>query len=110
YGAQGDEVNLAARLMIEAAPGTVLISGHVQKVVSNEFDLEPLAPIRLKGKAEPLLPFVVQGLRETRVQQLQEAYYSLPMIGREAELAKVHEKLERARRGQGQIVGITARA
>lgn len=110
YGAQGDEVNLAARLMTEAAAGTVLISGHVQKVVANEFDLEPLAPIRLKGKAEPLLPFVVQGLRETRVQQLQEAYYSLPMIGREAELVRVQEKLERARRGQGQIVGITARA
>lgn len=110
YGAQGDEVNLAARLMEEAAPGTVLISGHVQKVVMNEFDLEPLAPIRLKGKTDPLLPFVVQGLRETRVQQLQEAYYALPMIGREQELALVQEKLEHARRGQGQIVGITARA
>lgn len=110
YGAQGDEVNLAARLMEEAAPGTVLISGHVQKVVINEFDLEPLAPIRLKGKTDPLLPFVVQGLRETHVQQLQEAYYALPMIGREQELAQVQDKLEHARRGQGQIVGITARA
>ncbi len=110
YGAQGDEVNLAARLMTEAAPGTVLISGRVQKIVVNEFDLEPMPPIRLKGKVEPLLPFRVQGLRETRVQQLQEAYYSLPMIGREREFALIQEKLERARRGQGQIVGVTARA
>ncbi len=110
YGAQGDEVNLAARLMQEAAPGTVLVSGRIQKGVANEFDLEPLAPIRLKGKAEPLLPFVVQGLRETRVQQLQEAYYALPMIGRDAEFALVQERWTRATRGQGQIVGITARA
>lgn len=110
YGAQGDEVNLAARLMTEAAPGTVLVSGRIQKVIAGEFDLEPLPPIRLKGKAEPLLPFVVQGLRDTRVQQLQEAYYSLPMIGREREVALVQEKLEHARRGQGQVIGITGRA
>lgn len=110
YGAQGDEVNLAARLMVEAAPGTVLVSGRIQKAVVNEFDLEPLAPLRLKGKTDPLLPFVVQGLRSTRAQQMQEAFYSLPMIGREHELAILHERLERARRGEGQIVGITARA
>lgn len=110
YGAQGDEVNLAARLMTEAAPGELLISGRIQVAVANDFDLEPLPPIRLKGKAEPLLPFVVQGLRDTRVYELQEAYYSLPMIGREHEAARVFEKLEFARRGQGQIVGITAPA
>lgn len=110
YGAQGDDVNLAARLMLEAAPGTVLVSGSIQKVIGNEFDLEPLPPIRLKGKEEPLLPFRVQGLRQTRIQQLQEAYYALPMIGREQEFARVQERLERARRGQGQVVGITADA
>ena len=65
-GAQGDEVNLAARLMTEAAPGTVLVSGRIQKAVGSEFDLEPLLPIRLKGRAEPLLPFIVQGLRRKR--------------------------------------------
>lgn len=110
YGAQGNDVNLAARLMSEAAPGTLLVSGSVQKTIANEFDLEPLPPIRLKGKTEPLLPFLVQGLRATRVQQLQEAYYTLPMIGRERELALVQNKLEQARRGEGQIIGITARA
>lgn len=110
YGAQGDEVNLAARLMLEAVPGTVLVSGRIQKAVSNEFDLEPLAPIRIKGKTDPLLPFVVQGLRNTRVQQMQEAYYALPMIGRESEYALLQERLQSARRGEGQIVGVTARA
>ncbi len=110
YGAQGDEVNLAARLMTRADPGAVLVSGRIQKAIANEFDLEPLAPIHLKGKAEPLLPFAVQGVRQTRVQQIQEAYYSLPMIGRERELARVHEKLALARQGKGQIIAITAPA
>lgn len=110
YGAQGDEVNLAARLMTEAKPGTLLVSGHIQKNVANEFDLEPLPPIHLKGKAEPLPPFLVVGVRETRVKQLQEAYYTLPMIGREAELALILTKIELARRGQGQIIALSAPA
>lgn len=110
YGAQGDEVNLAARLMTEAEPGSLLVSSRIQKNVSNEFDLEPLPPIRLKGKTEPLLPFLVVGVRETRVKQLQEAYYSLPMIGRADELAVIQSKIELARRGQGQIIAITAPA
>lgn len=110
YGAQGDEVNLAARLMTEAEPGALLVSGRIQKNVGNEFDLEPLPPIRLKGKTEPLLPFLVVGVRETRVKQLQEAYYSLPMIGRADELALIQSKIELARRGQGQIIAITAPA
>lgn len=110
YGAQGDEVNLAARLMTEAEPGSLLVSSRIQKNVSNEFDLEPLPPIRLKGKAEPLLPFLVVGVRETRVKQLQEAYYSLPMIGRADEVALIQSKIEMARRGQGQVIAITAPA
>jgi tetratricopeptide (TPR) repeat protein/class 3 adenylate cyclase len=110
YGAQGDEVNLAARLMTEAQPGTVLVSGRIQKSVSEEFDLEPLEPIRLKGKTDPLLPYVVQGLRNTRIQHLQEAYYSLPMVGREQELDIVNERMGWAKRGQGQVVGVTAPA
>ncbi len=110
YGAQGDEVNLAARLMTRAAPGELLISGRIQNAVAGEFDLEPLAPLQLKGKQEPLLPFLVLGLRETRLQEFQEAYYSLPMIGRDAELARVQENLAWARRGHGQVIGITAPA
>lgn len=108
YGAQGDEVNLAARLMTEAEPGALLVSGRIQKNIASEFDLEPLPPIRLKGKAEPLLPFLVVGVRETRVKQLQEAYYALPMIGRADELARIQAKIELARRGHGQIVALVA--
>lgn len=110
YGAQGDEVNLAARLMTEAEPGALLVSGRIQKSIADEFDLEPLPPLQLKGKTEPLLPFLVLGARETRVKQLQEAYSALPMIGRVTELALIQSKIAAARRGQGQVISIRAPA
>jgi len=37
YGVLGDEVNLAARLMQHAAPGEVLVSGYIHKVVPYAF-------------------------------------------------------------------------
>lgn len=108
YGAQGDEVNLAARLMMHAEPGQVLVSQRIQKNIAGEFDLEALPPLLLKGKAEPLLPFLVKGTRSGRAARMQESMYALPMIGRETELAQIEGLLTRARGGQGQIVGITA--
>src|SRR5581483_10783137 len=79
----------------------------ISSAVANEFDLEPLPPIRLKGKAEPLLPFVVKGPRTNRPH---EPHYALPMIGRERELGQIQDLLERVRHGEGQIVGVTAPA
>lgn len=109
YGAQGDEVNLAARLMTHASPGELLVSQRIQKNIAEEFDLEPLAPIRLKGKAEPLLAFLVKGTRSGEL-HYQPAQSGLPMLGRAGELAFLVAKLTRVREGYGEIVGITADA
>jgi predicted ATPase/class 3 adenylate cyclase len=117
YGLMGDEVNLAARLMQHAAPGEILVSGRVQAALAAErgvrrddgFALEPLAPVRLKGLAEPLPIFRLTGARARSV-RLSEPAYDLPMIGRTEELALISGKLGQALGGQGQVVGITAEA
>lgn len=110
FGALGDDVNLAARLMTTAAPGEILVSGRIQKAIAQEFLLDARPPIRLKGKAEPLPVFAVAGLRQYRAIRLQEPSYALPMTGREHEMRVLGEKLASALHGQGQIIGITAEA
>jgi adenylate cyclase len=110
YGVLGDEANLAARLMSEAQPGEVLVSGQVHQVVATEFACEPRPPIALKGKAEPLPVFAVTSRRSRRAMRLQEPSYALPMVGRRAELAAISERLDLALQGQGQVVGIVAEA
>ena len=62
FGAQGDAVNAAARLMMLAQPGEILTSGRVRSAVALEFALQPRPPIALKGKAGPMPVFAVLGL------------------------------------------------
>jgi adenylate cyclase len=119
YGALGDDVNLAARLMSRAVSGEVLVSRRVHKELSAEseggsgflsegFNFEPREPIRLKGKAEPIPVFAITGVQQHRAIRLQEPNYALPMVGREVELATIAEKVALALHNQGQVVGIIA--
>ena len=110
YGALGDEVNLAARLMQSAAAGEILLSGAAQKAVANHFSFEPHPPLSMKGKAEPLPVFAVSGERQAPAIRLQEPAYALPMVGRQAELYTLNDKLERTVQGKSQIIGIVAEA
>ena len=110
FGALGDEVNLAARLMSNAATGEILISGHVHNALANDFAFEPHAPLAMKGKAEPLPVFAVTGERQQRAIRLQEPTYALPMVGRTQELQIINDKLDLAEQGQGQVIGIIAEA
>ena len=110
YDFMGDDVNLAARLMQSAAPGEILVSGHVQKATANNFVFEPRPPLPMKGKAEPLPVFAVTGERRQRAIRLQEPTYALPMVGRLAELQIIHDKLSLTLQGKAQIIGIVAEA
>jgi class 3 adenylate cyclase/tetratricopeptide (TPR) repeat protein len=110
YGALGDDVNLAARLMMTASLGEILLSGQVQKATANDFVFEPRPPLPINGKAEPLPVFAVTDERKKRAIRLQEPMYALPMVGRNQELQVINDKLDLATRGQGQVIGIVAEA
>lgn len=59
YTVVGDTVNVAARLMANAAGWQVLISESTAKTLGPEIQLEPLAPLSVKGKSQPLSVFSV---------------------------------------------------
>jgi len=110
FGALGEDVNLAARLMTTAKEDEILLSSHVHKAVMDEFTFEPRQPLPMKGKSEPLPVFAVTGERQKRAVRLQEPNYSLPMVGRQAELKLIEEKLDLAKQGKSQLIGIVAEA
>jgi adenylate cyclase len=54
YTAIGDSVNLAARLESNAQPGQILVSLTTARKLGSAFALNPLSPIKVKGKADPV--------------------------------------------------------
>ena len=110
YGVMGDEVNLTARLMEAAAPGQVLTTGRVYTPTATAFAWEPLPAIRVKGKRDPIPIYALQTEQAPATIRLHEPHYQGPLLGRDAAQAQIAACLQRARQGEGQVVGISGEA
>jgi class 3 adenylate cyclase len=78
--ATGDAVNTAARLEQAAAPGEILVGEPTLKLVRNAVEAEPVEPLALKGKAEPVPAFRLVSLLAAP-----ERSHAARFIGRERE-------------------------
>lgn len=110
YGVLGDEVNLAARLMEHAGRGEVLASGRTREAGGAEFLWEPVLPLTLKGKSQPVAAFRLRERRSEEGMQLFEPAHHLPMVGRIRERDRLIELLDLAREGRGQVVELLGEA
>lgn len=54
YTVMGDAVNLSARLMAHASPGTILATHEILERSPTAFDLESVEPFFVKGKTRPV--------------------------------------------------------
>jgi ABC-type transport system substrate-binding protein/class 3 adenylate cyclase len=104
YNALGDTVNVAARLQSHAGQNGVAVGPTTARQLEDAFELEPLGPLELKGKAEPLEAFRVVGEREGAPRRIS------PLIGREAELEALGEVMGDLAEGKGAIVAVTGEA
>jgi class 3 adenylate cyclase len=89
----GETPNLAARLQALAEPGSVVISGRTRRLVGGLFELVDLGPQQLRGFAEPVRAFGVEG--EGRAEGRFEALHGehlTPLVGREHELGILLER------------------
>ncbi|MDQ1331385.1 MAG: adenylate cyclase [Thermodesulfobacteriota bacterium] len=64
YTVIGDSVNLASRLSSVAGPGEIVISRSVYELTRVIITAEPIAPQKLKGKADLVESFKVTGLSD----------------------------------------------
>ncbi|RFU69539.1 adenylate/guanylate cyclase domain-containing protein [Peribacillus saganii] len=63
YTAIGDTVNLAARLESNAKPNQILMSENTYQIIQQHFVCTPLQPIKVKGKAEPVVVYELEAER-----------------------------------------------
>ena len=113
YTAMGDAVNLAARMEQTAAPGTIQISDETYRLVAPLFETEALGEIQVKGKSQPVPTYRVLGRKAEpgRLRGLEERGLSSPLVGRDAEVATLEERIERLRaRKEGGVILIFGEA
>ena len=105
--AVGAPLHVATRLQQQAAPGTILLSAATYALVHAEVQAEPCGTLTLDGPSSPAPVYTVQGLlrRHAGVSGRGPRAAS-PFVGRERELALLHDCLAAVRTGQGQVVGL----
>jgi class 3 adenylate cyclase/tetratricopeptide (TPR) repeat protein len=111
YTAQGETVNLAARLQQAAPAGGVRLSEATMRLVGGYFVIEPTSEVALKGLPAPVPTFTVTGERSGRARfDLALERGLTPFIGRRRELAFLRDAIDTARRGRGNVVSVVGAA
>lgn len=87
----GDAVNVAARLEQAAQPGEILLGAMTLALARDVLEVEELAPVALKGKAQP-----VPAYRLVRVRDARPRRHEMPLVGRVKELGVLREVWESA--------------
>ena len=90
----GDAVNIAARLEQSAPPGSILVGETTYSLVRSAGAFEPLPPLTVKGKAEPLVAHLVRSLAAAPV----EAPVTAQFVDRDRELAEIRGVVSGSRR------------
>ncbi|MCG8346978.1 MAG: AAA family ATPase, partial [Chloroflexales bacterium] len=107
YTVMGDAVNVAARVMGQAAWGEIWCSAATAAPITSRLLCADRGRFAVKGKSEPLHLLRIEGVQEPRsTVQAQES----PMVGRQAELDWLRERLAAARAGQGKVARIAGDA
>lgn len=95
----GDAVNVAARLQQAATPDTILVGERTYLVTREVFEYRAIAPLQLRGKAEPVAAYVVLGPRKHMSLIVQHPRglegRQVPLVGRSLELTLMHANYAR---------------
>ena len=80
----GDAVNVAARLEQAANAGGVLLGELTYRLIRDAVDVEAVAPLALKGKAEPVPAYRLLAMKSNQIPARRQG---APLVGREEEFA-----------------------
>src|SRR5437870_5767708 len=108
YSAIGQTTHLAARMEQLARPGTALMTKDTLRLAEGYIEVRPLGPVPVRGLAETIEVFEIVRAGAVRSRLQAAAARGLtPFVGRDAELVRLRQTLERSRAGQGQLAAVS---
>ena len=108
YAVVGDTPNLAARLQALVEPGMVIVAASTRRLLGDLFRLRHLGEHHVKGIAEPVAAWAVEGLStsESRFEAARVAGRA-DLVGRETEMEFLLQRQRLAWKGEAQVVLIS---
>lgn len=88
----GDVANTASRLQSAAAPGELLVSSEVARMIRSQCELEEIAPLSLRGKSAPVAAWRVRSLSRS---QARPERVGQSLINRVQELEVIRQAYQR---------------
>jgi class 3 adenylate cyclase/tetratricopeptide (TPR) repeat protein len=111
YSAIGQTTHLAARMEQLATPGSIRLTAETLRLAEGLIQVTALGPVPVKGLAEPVEVFELVGASALRRRlQVAVARGLTRFVGRQAELAVLHQALAQAGAGHGQVVAAVGEA
>jgi len=111
YDAAGPAMHLAARMEGLCEAGRVRCSEATERLIQGFVRARELEPVTAKGFSEPVRTFELGRLPGTRTRwQVRAARGVTDLVGRTDELAALKRALDRAVRGDGQVVALAGEA
>src|SRR5262249_34495014 len=98
----GDAPNVAARLLVLAEPGTIVVAASTRRLLGYLFRLGDLGQHEVKGIAEPVAAWAVEGLSasESRFESVRMSRLT-DVVGRDQEINVLMQRKHLAWKGEG---------
>jgi class 3 adenylate cyclase len=105
----GETPNLAARLQSLAEPSSVIVGPATHRLTADFFEYSFLGEHSIKGFSQPVPVWKAFG-ESSAESRFAAAHAAGPIIGRERELAFLHDSWRRATEGNGHVVLVAGEA
>jgi class 3 adenylate cyclase len=107
YTAIGDTANIAARIQQAAEPATILLSEATYELARSYAGVEPVGPLVLKGKADPITAYRLLDFSQARAAlRPSTAARRTTFVDRQRDLAVLNNVLRQVESGQRQAIDI----
>jgi predicted ATPase/class 3 adenylate cyclase len=111
YSAVGQHTHLAARMEQLATPGTILLTAATWRLVEDLVRVKALGAVPVKGLTAPVEAFELVGVTALRRRLQAAAARGLTrFVGRQPELAALHQALAQAAARHGQVAALVGEA